>query len=86
MAAAVGAETAATTASADPRSLLNQLDRHPAGQKHETVARLNAGPAQRARELVQRIVAADVLAQGDEPLRRRPKCRRMNRMRLALSC
>ena len=34
---------------------------------------------QRAGELVERVVAADILAQRHEAVRRRPECRRMHR-------
>jgi len=78
-ASAVGAETATISGAADGRGLLHHFDRHPAGQQHHALAGADLLQRQRAGQLVQRIVAADILAQRDDAARRHPQRRSMYR-------
>ncbi len=72
-ASAVGAETATRIGTPIGGRLLHQFDRQPAGQEDDAAAAAYAGPRQRAGQLVEGIVAADVLAQRDDPCRRGQK-------------
>ena len=72
-ASAVGAETATMQRRADRGRLLHHLDRDAAGQQHDALAATMPCLRQRAGELVERVVAADILAQRDDAARRRPE-------------
>ena len=49
-------------------SLLNHLHRYAARQQHDTVAHVDLAPPELADELVERVVAADILGDRDETL------------------
>src|ERR1700738_4808070 len=57
----------------EPRRLLDELDRDPAGQQHDAMRGHVPAPRERANELIERIVAADVLPPGGEAARGGPK-------------
>jgi hypothetical protein len=50
---------------AEPRRLLDKLDRDPARQQHDAMRGHFPSPHQCANELIERIVAPDVLPDGD---------------------
>src|SRR5580700_6654928 len=62
----------------EPRRLLDELDRDPAGQQHDAMRGHVPAPRERANELVERIVAPDVLPHGDKATRRNPKAGGVN--------
>src|ERR1700740_1721154 len=66
--------------SPEPRRLLDELYRDPAGQKYEAMRGPDTAPCERANEFVERIVPADVLPHGDKTARWSPKARGVNGM------
>jgi hypothetical protein len=60
-------------ASLENGRFLYHLDRNPAGKKHHACASGDRPAGKRANEFVERIVAADVLAQRDESFVRSPE-------------
>src|SRR6516225_3251327 len=62
----------------EPCRFLDQLDRNPARHEDEPLGRGNSTAGECADELVERIMAANVFAQGNETLRRSPESRRMH--------
>ncbi len=68
----------------EPRRLLDELDRDPAGQQHDAMRGDVPAPRERANELVERIVAPDVFPHGDKATRRIPKAGGMNGAGLAI--
>ena len=81
-ASAVGAEIATMNGNAEAGGLLHHLHRHPAGQDDHAGAADDMLARERAAELVQRIVASDVLAQRDELPARLPERRGVDGARL----
>jgi hypothetical protein len=70
---------------ASHRRLLHHLDRHPARQQDHAGFQASARP-QAADELIDRVVATDILGDGNEPLITRPEGRSVNGMRLLVRC
>ena len=77
-ASAVGADTATDKRHADRGRLLDHFDRNAAGEHDEAFRGRHAAPRQRAGELVERVMAADVFADGDQPLAGQKECRGMD--------
>jgi hypothetical protein len=68
---------------AETRRFLNKFDRNPACEKYDAMRGRLPAPRERADELVERIVATDILPHGDKATRRAPKARGMNGVGLA---
>ena len=66
-ASAVGADTATMSGAPIAAVFCTNLDRNPAGQQYDALGGGNFGERQRAGELVERVVAADILAQATMP-------------------
>jgi hypothetical protein len=67
-ASAVGAETAISSPGAGDHGLLHHVDRDTAGNHNRAVGGFDPERAMRADQLVERIVAADILAHADHAL------------------
>src|ERR1700676_5068076 len=67
---------------ADRSALLHHLYRHAASEKNDSLARLNRRARQRTRQLVERVMTANVLADGYDAARDIPKSRCVYRPRL----